>query len=142
MHSLRDYFLVFACETIPGLWDPLWPENDWGVGEYHHVRLAAHVLHPDVYHCFATVALSVSVVALPTSVSVAAGIVSVLVPDACCNEAMTGVVKVLFVSVSVVALPTTVSVAFGRVNVLAPPDAADVIVVTVSGSAAPKSTLR
>ena len=45
--------------------------------------------------------VSVSVVALPTSVSVAAGIVSVFEPEACCNEAITGVVKVLFVSVTV-----------------------------------------
>jgi len=57
----------------------------------------------------------VSVVALPTRVSVDVGSVSVPVLTI---VAITGAVKVLFVRVSVVALPTNVSVASGRVNVL------------------------
>ena len=67
--------------------------------------------------------------------SVAAGIVSVLVPDACCNEAMTGVVKVLFVRVSVVSLPTNVSVAFGKVTVL--PELAELVLKIVVVAAVP-----
>ena len=43
--------------------------------------------------------VNVSVVALPTNVSVAAGIVKVFEPLACCNDAITGVVSVLFVNV-------------------------------------------
>jgi hypothetical protein len=57
--------------------------------------------------------VSVSVVALPTSVSVLIGRVKApvfVIVD------ITGEVKVLFVSVSVVALPTSVSVLVGRVK--------------------------
>ena len=58
--------------------------------------------------------VSVSVVALPTSVSVEVG--SVKVPVLLIVE-MTGLVSVLLVSVSVVARPTIVSVDVGRVKV-------------------------
>ena len=58
--------------------------------------------------------VSVSVVALPTNVSVEVG--RVKVPVFVIVE-MTGLVRVLFVSVSVVALPTNVSVEVGRVKV-------------------------
>jgi hypothetical protein len=58
--------------------------------------------------------VSVSVVALPTRVSVATGSVKVPVFD---MELIIGVVRVLFVSVSVVALPTSVSVEVGSVRV-------------------------
>jgi hypothetical protein len=56
----------------------------------------------------------VSVVALPTNVSVAVG--SVIVPVLEIVE-ITGAVRVLFVSVSVVARPTKVSVEVGNVSV-------------------------
>jgi hypothetical protein len=61
--------------------------------------------------------VSVSVVALPTNVSVEVG--SVSVPVFVIVE-ITGVVRVLLVRVSVVALPTKVSVAAGRVKVVVP----------------------
>lgn len=58
--------------------------------------------------------VNVSVVALPTKVSVEVGKVKVPVFEI---EEIIGVVRVLFVNVSVVALPTRVSVEVGRVNV-------------------------
>ena len=58
--------------------------------------------------------VNVSVVALPTKVSVEVG--KVKVPEFEIVE-ITGLVKVLFVNVSVVALPTKVSVEVGNVNV-------------------------
>jgi hypothetical protein len=58
--------------------------------------------------------VNVSVVALPTKVSVEVG--SVKVPEFEILEII-GVVNVLFVNVSVVALPTKVSVEVGKVNV-------------------------
>ena len=58
--------------------------------------------------------VNVSVVALPTKVSVDVG--KVKVPEFEIVE-ITGLVKVLFVNVSVVALPTKVSVEVGNVNV-------------------------
>lgn len=58
--------------------------------------------------------VSVSVVALPTSVSVDAGNVNVPVLTI---VLITGAVNVLFVSVSVVVRPTSVSVIIGNVNI-------------------------
>jgi hypothetical protein len=68
----------------------------------------------------------VSVVALPTNVSVEVGKVKVPVLTI---EEILGAVKVLLVKVSVVALPTNVSVAAGRVNVVKPATAVATILV-------------
>ena len=59
----------------------------------------------------------VSVVSLPTSVSVDVGSVTVLAPPLVLIDAIIGVVKVLLVKVSVVFLPTSVSVPVGIVIV-------------------------
>ena len=61
--------------------------------------------------------VSVSVVALITTVSAASWKVIALPPLEYNIEVTIGVVKVLFVRVSVVALPTRVSVAEGNVSV-------------------------
>tara|TARA_R110000822_G_scaffold14827_9_gene51689 strand:+ start:2553 stop:2930 length:378 start_codon:yes stop_codon:yes gene_type:complete len=94
--------------------------------------LAARVmLAPVIVGAVSVLFVSVSVVALPTRVSVEVGRVSVPVLEI---VAITGLVSVLFVSVSVVALPTRVSVATGNVRTLDPATAgaARVIVPLVS----------
>ena len=82
-----------------------------------------------------------SVVALPTSVSVDVGRVSVPVFE---MVAMTGRISVLLIRTSVVALPTSVSVDVGKVSVpvltmVAMTGAVSVLLVSVSVVALPTS---
>ena len=82
--------------------------------------------------------VNVSVVALPTNVSVDVGKVNVpeftIVP-------IVGDVSVLFVSVCVVSVPTNVVVAFGIVTVLSAVGSSTVSIVSKSSAVAP-SNLR